>query len=284
MHLVSLEQAAGVESHFTEFVIQARAARPDWTHGWLNPSRRLHPYFAARLREALAQRIDAKYWHGMKIPVAAADVRAAVRALRRARTDSLVIWNRSAKLRYALDAAGDERCIHWEHGAAWDAGREARAAQVLSPRAARDRELARVGARARAALGLSRRAARLPQRAAAEPRAELARAQAFPARPHPARRRGAALSGQRRRARAARRAAARRGRGSTSSSGSRAPGRSASGSRVLRRRSGSRARARSSAPCATCRRSTATSTASCIRRSPRRSASSRSRRPRSAAR
>jgi glycosyltransferase involved in cell wall biosynthesis len=36
-----------------------------------------------------------------------------------------VIWNRSAKLRYALDAAGAERCIHWEHGAAWDPGHEA---------------------------------------------------------------------------------------------------------------------------------------------------------------
>jgi len=123
MHLVSLEQAAGVESHFTEFVIQARAARPDWTQGWLNPSRRLHPYFAARLSDALAQRIDAKYWHGIKIPspLRAARCRA---LLRRARTDSLVIWNRSAKVRYALDAAGTERCVHWEHGAAWDPGHE----------------------------------------------------------------------------------------------------------------------------------------------------------------
>jgi glycosyltransferase involved in cell wall biosynthesis len=119
MHLVSLQQAAGVESHFTEFVIQARAARPDWTQGWLNPSRRLHPYFAVRLRETLAQRIDAKYWHGIKIPSPLRTARCR-RALRRARTESLVIWNRSAKLRYALDAIGEERCIHWEHGAAWD--------------------------------------------------------------------------------------------------------------------------------------------------------------------
>jgi glycosyltransferase involved in cell wall biosynthesis len=123
MHLVSLEQAAGVESHFTEFVIHARAARPDWTHGWLNPSRKLHPYFAARLNEALAQRIDAKYWHGIKIPTPLRAARCRG-ALRRARTDSLVIWNRSAKLRYALDGAGEQRCIHWEHGAAWDAGHE----------------------------------------------------------------------------------------------------------------------------------------------------------------
>jgi glycosyltransferase involved in cell wall biosynthesis len=119
MHLVSLQQAAGVESHFTEFVIQARAARPDWTQGWLNPSRKLHPYFAVRLREMLAQRIDAKYWHGIKVPSPLRTVRCR-RALRRARTDSLVIWNRSAKLRYAVDAIGEDRCIHWEHGAAWD--------------------------------------------------------------------------------------------------------------------------------------------------------------------
>ncbi len=123
MHLVSLEQAAGVESHFTEFVIQARAVRPDWTQGWLNPSRELHPYFAARLRSTLAQRIDAKYWHGIKVPSPLRSARCRS-ALRRARTDSLVIWNRSAKLRYALDAMGEERCIHWEHGAAWDKGHE----------------------------------------------------------------------------------------------------------------------------------------------------------------
>ena len=123
MHLVSLQQAAGVESHFTEFVVQARAARPDWTQGWLNPSRTMHPFFGARLNEALAQRVDAKYWHGLKLPL---PLRAwhCRRALRRARTEALVIWNRSAKVRFALDAAGDERCIHWEHGAAWDAGRE----------------------------------------------------------------------------------------------------------------------------------------------------------------
>jgi len=123
-HLVSLQQAAGVEAHFTEFIVQARASRPDWTQGWLNPSRTVHPFFAARLNESLAHRIDAKYWHGIKLP---APLRASHcrRALRRARTDVLLIWNRSAKVRYALGAAGAERCIHWEHGAAWDTGREA---------------------------------------------------------------------------------------------------------------------------------------------------------------
>jgi glycosyltransferase involved in cell wall biosynthesis len=123
MHLVSLQQAAGVESHFTEFVAHARAARPDWTQGWLNPSRTMHPFFGARLNDALARRIDAKYWRGVKLPP---PLRAwhCRRALKRARADALVIWNRSTKVRFALDAAGDDRCIHWEHGSAWDAGRE----------------------------------------------------------------------------------------------------------------------------------------------------------------
>lgn len=123
MHLVSLQQAAGVEAHFTEFVVHARASRPDWLQGWLNPSRTMHPFFSARLNASLAQRVDAKYWHGIKVPtpLRASHCR---RALRRARTDVLMIWNRSAKVRYALGAAGAERCIHWEHGAAWDAGRE----------------------------------------------------------------------------------------------------------------------------------------------------------------
>jgi glycosyltransferase involved in cell wall biosynthesis len=123
MHLVSLQQAAGVEAHFTEFVVHARASRPDWTQSWLNPSRTMHPFFSARLNDSLAYRIDAKYWHGIKVPTPLRRWHTR-RALRRARTDVLMIWNRSARVRFALDAAGEQRCVHWEHGAAWDAGRE----------------------------------------------------------------------------------------------------------------------------------------------------------------
>jgi glycosyltransferase involved in cell wall biosynthesis len=47
------------------------------------------------------------------------------RELRASQTDVLVIWNRTTKVRFALEAMGAERCIHWEHGAAWDPGREA---------------------------------------------------------------------------------------------------------------------------------------------------------------
>jgi glycosyltransferase involved in cell wall biosynthesis len=40
------------------------------------------------------------------------------------RADVLIVWNRTARAEFALDAMGAERCIHWEHGAAWHAGRE----------------------------------------------------------------------------------------------------------------------------------------------------------------
>jgi len=33
---VSLQQAAGVEAHFSAFVRQARSCEPRFTHGWLN--------------------------------------------------------------------------------------------------------------------------------------------------------------------------------------------------------------------------------------------------------
>jgi glycosyltransferase involved in cell wall biosynthesis len=146
MHLASLQQAAGVEAHFTEFVEHALVTHPDWTHSWLNPSRGLHPFFAERLRVALAGSTRAKYVGPLKVPAALRPWRAR-RALARARADVLVIWNRSAKIRYALDAAGDERCVHWEHGAAWDEGHE------------RDRR--RYFARVRRAIANSRAAARV---------------------------------------------------------------------------------------------------------------------------
>jgi glycosyltransferase involved in cell wall biosynthesis len=126
MHLVSMQQPAGVESHFTEFVSRARVVRDDWTHGWLNPSRAMHPFFAERLRSSLAYTVHAKYWHGVKLPSRPRALRAlhCKRGLARARTDVLLIWNRSAKVRFAVEAARPERCVHWEHGAAWDAGHE----------------------------------------------------------------------------------------------------------------------------------------------------------------
>ena len=126
-HLVSLSQAAGVEAHFTEFVAQARAARPDCRHIWLAPTRALHPFFADRLQATLGGVVYAKYRWGMKLPSRPAAIRAwhCRRELEAAGADVLLIWNRSAKIGFVLDALGADRCIHWEHGAAWDAGHEA---------------------------------------------------------------------------------------------------------------------------------------------------------------
>ena len=43
-----------------------------------------------------------------------------------------MIWNRTTRARFALDAAGERRCIHWEHGAAWDGGRDAERRDYLA--------------------------------------------------------------------------------------------------------------------------------------------------------
>lgn len=126
MHLVSLRQAAGVEAHFTEFIETARAAYPQWTQGWLSPGHAAHPFFAERLGASLAHVVDAKHRFGLKLPSRPVAVRAwsCRRALKAARTDLVMVWNRSTKLDFLLDAIGADRCIHWEHGAAWDSGHE----------------------------------------------------------------------------------------------------------------------------------------------------------------
>ena len=126
-HLVSLTQPAGVEAHFSEFVRHALISNPEFAHGWLNAARNMHPFIANRVEGELAHVIHAKRWFGLPLPAKPAALRVwhCRRALAAAGTDVLVIWNRTAKAQFALDAVGERRCIHWEHGAAWDAGREA---------------------------------------------------------------------------------------------------------------------------------------------------------------
>jgi glycosyltransferase involved in cell wall biosynthesis len=126
-HLVSLQQAAGVEAHFSEFVRQARVDDPEFAHGWLNAAGAMHALVADRVAGELAHTIDAKRWNGVRLPARPQALRTwhCRRALAAARTDVLVIWNRTAKALFAVDALGERRCIHWEHGAAWDAGRDA---------------------------------------------------------------------------------------------------------------------------------------------------------------
>ncbi len=127
MHMVSLQQAAGVESQFAEFVLHAVARHPDWTQSWLNPARGMHPFFEARLRPALAHVVDSKYRWGLKLPAKPGALRAwhRRRAFAEAAPDVMMIWNRTTRSSFVLDAVGAERCIHWEHGAAWHGGNEA---------------------------------------------------------------------------------------------------------------------------------------------------------------
>jgi glycosyltransferase involved in cell wall biosynthesis len=133
-HFVSLTQAAGVEAHFSELVRHARGSHPDFAHGWLNAARGMHPFIADRVAGELDHVIHAKRHFGVPLPAKPAALRTwhCRRALEAARADVLVIWNRTAKAKFALDAMGERRCIHWEHGAAWDAGREAERREYLA--------------------------------------------------------------------------------------------------------------------------------------------------------
>src|SRR5690606_2844915 len=126
IHLVSMQQPAGVEAHFAEFVVGAAARHPDWAQSWFNPARTMHPFFRERLQPLLSSTIHAKYRWGMKLPLRPASLRRwhQRRALAETKQDVMLIWNTSAKLGPLLDVFGEERCIHWEHGSVWHGGRE----------------------------------------------------------------------------------------------------------------------------------------------------------------
>jgi glycosyltransferase involved in cell wall biosynthesis len=122
-----------VEAHFSEFVREARSSEPTFTHGWLDAAGSMHPFVAERVADQLAHTVRAKWRYGLPLPAKPAALRTwhCRRALATAGSDVLVIWNRTAKAKFALDAMGERRCIHWEHGAAWDAGREAERREYL---------------------------------------------------------------------------------------------------------------------------------------------------------
>jgi glycosyltransferase involved in cell wall biosynthesis len=54
------------------------------------------------------------------------------RSFAKAETKVVLIWNRTARTEFVLDAIGDENCIHWEHGAAWFDGHERERSRYLS--------------------------------------------------------------------------------------------------------------------------------------------------------
>jgi hypothetical protein len=47
-------QAAGVETHFSEFVRHARVSNPQFAHGWLNAAGEMHRFVADRVEGELA--------------------------------------------------------------------------------------------------------------------------------------------------------------------------------------------------------------------------------------
>jgi glycosyltransferase involved in cell wall biosynthesis len=126
MHLVSLQQAAGVEAHFVEFLSQAAARHPQQSQGWINPERTVHEFFAAPLSRALSNTLYAKYRWGFKLPSKPSALRVwhCRRAFKAAGCRTVVVWNRTARNSFVVDAVGANNCIHWEHGGAWHPGRE----------------------------------------------------------------------------------------------------------------------------------------------------------------
>jgi glycosyltransferase involved in cell wall biosynthesis len=133
MHFVSLQQAAGVEAHFAEFVRHARVHDASYSHGWVDAVGGMHPIIAEQLAGQLASRIATKRRWGLRVPAWPRQLRSwhTRHELERVRADVLIVWNRTARVAFALDAMGAERCIHWEHGAAWHPGREAERQRYL---------------------------------------------------------------------------------------------------------------------------------------------------------
>lgn len=124
MHAVSLERAAGLELHCAEFVAVARARHPGWSHAWLDIVGKGRAALPAGWDDGFARIETSKYAGPIKLPAKPAWLRTA--RCRRAFAGSarMVVWNRSSRIAHVVDAAGAERCVHWEHGTAWFGGRE----------------------------------------------------------------------------------------------------------------------------------------------------------------
>jgi glycosyltransferase involved in cell wall biosynthesis len=134
MHWVSVQQAAGVEAHFTEFVEQCVRDFPEWHHVLLNPQRSIHPFLDERLHQSLLRSVHSKSRWGIRLPGRPQSIRRwhVRRAARQNRTPIGMSWNRTSRSHFFLSAIGAENCIHWEHGDAWHPGRERERSGYLS--------------------------------------------------------------------------------------------------------------------------------------------------------
>jgi len=125
-HLVSLRNSAGVEAHFAEFVRHAGARHGNWRHVWLNPAGAIHPTTRTTLADSLDAAFDIKRFGPIRLPAVPGVFRASrCRSVCRKSNATIgLVWNRTARSQFMLDALGAGRVIHWEHGRAWHAGRE----------------------------------------------------------------------------------------------------------------------------------------------------------------
>ena len=126
MHVVSLQQAGGVETHFAAFVRQAALSRSGWSHRWLNPERGMHPLIRDGLGPVALQESREKYAWGLKLPSFPGWLRTVHcrRVLRSGSTQLILIWNRSSRSGSVVAAAGSIPWAYWEHGSAGVEGHE----------------------------------------------------------------------------------------------------------------------------------------------------------------
>tara|TARA_B100002052_G_scaffold252261_1_gene240757 strand:+ start:1988 stop:3253 length:1266 start_codon:yes stop_codon:yes gene_type:complete len=125
LHYVSLDGAGGVEFQFVDFVARARALA-GWRSDIVACGQRTHPLIQDRLDPSVRLRRE-KYAGRLKLPKWPPQLRAACqrRYVRESRPDAVLIWNRLRDSEDTLAAAGPQRCIYWERGAAWFTGESA---------------------------------------------------------------------------------------------------------------------------------------------------------------
>lgn len=119
LHYVSLDGAGGVELQFADFVRRAQEAHQrDSTVVACGSS--VHPLVADRLSPGLVHHRE-KYLGSFKLPKWPRVFRAAHqrRLVDDSAPDAVLIWNRLRDSLDTLAAAGPQRCIYWERGAAW---------------------------------------------------------------------------------------------------------------------------------------------------------------------
>jgi glycosyltransferase involved in cell wall biosynthesis len=126
MHWVSVQQAAGVEAHFLEFIEQSLRKFPNWHHVLVNPQRSVHPFLDDRLARLLAHTVHSKSRWGIRLPAYPSRLRSWHVRRESVNSDARtgLIWNRTSRSHFFLNAIGAENCIHWEHGDIWHPGRE----------------------------------------------------------------------------------------------------------------------------------------------------------------